>query len=88
LKRPLEITSQPVREKPVPNYGAVRVTAPYLNVRSGPDRDYTVITVIQQGNIYPVQAVAEGWHYIQLTDGKFDWMEQIHTTPADLEPNG
>jgi hypothetical protein len=78
----------PPRPAPVSPYGAISVTAASLNVRSGPGRQYNVITVIQQGDIYPVQANAPGWIYIQLPDGRFGWVEQIYTAPAASAPSG
>ena len=73
---------------PASPYGAVTVTAPTLNVRSGPGRQFSVITVIQQGDTFPVQANAPGWVYVQLPNGQFGWVEQRYTTPAASAPAG
>ena len=70
-------------------YGAVTITAPSLNVRTGPGREYNVVTVITQGGIYAVQATSPNWVYIQLPDGQFGWVERIYTAPASTPtPSG
>ena len=73
---------------PAPAYGSISITAAALNVRSGPGREHPVMTVIQRGETYPVQAIAPGWLYIQLPDGRFGWVEQMHTTPVATVPAG
>lgn len=73
---------------PATTYGAISVTAAALNVRSGPGLNYPVMTVIQQGEIYPVQATAQGWLYIQLPDGRYGWVQQAYTAPAATVPSG
>ncbi len=85
---PPSVVLPPTAPAPVSSYGAISVTAPSLNVRSGPGREYRVITVIQRGDIYPVQATAPGWFYIQLPDGRFGWVEQGYTAPAAAAPSG
>lgn len=70
-------------------YGAVTITAPSLNVRTGPGREYNVVTVIPQGGVYPVQATSPNWVYIQLPDGQFGWVERVYTAPASAPvPSG
>ena len=85
---PPTVVLPPASPAPAPSYGTISVTAISLNVRSGPGRGYNVITVIQRGDICPVQATAPGWLYIQLPDGRFGWVEQSYTTPAATVPSG
>ena len=85
---PSSVVLPPPATAPVSPYNAISVTAASLNVRSGPGREYNVITIIQRGDIFPVQTSAPGWLYIKLPDGRFGWVEQIFTTPAASAPSG
>lgn len=86
---PADLLPPPViAPTPAAPYGTISVTAPSLNVRSGPGRAYGVVAVVQQGDLYPVYATAPGWLYIRLPDGQYGWVEQAFTAPATASPSG
>ena len=68
--------------------GRVVVTAPRLNVRSGPGRGYTVIGVIDQGTSLDVAGNAPGWLYVDLGDGRHGWVQQAYTAALPASANG
>jgi len=76
-----------VRETPAATVsgGRVVVTAPRLNVRSGPGRGYAVINVVDQGAPLEVAGNASGWLYVNLGDGRHGWVQQTYT--AALMPS-
>jgi len=53
---------------------SVSVTAPLLNVRSGPGKKHPVIHQVHQGDILLVQGHAPGWFYVKLPSGEFGWV--------------
>ena len=61
----------------------VVVTAPLLNVRSGPGSNFPVISQVHQGDPLVVYGVAPDWLYVQLPGGgEYGWVMVIHTAPA------
>ncbi len=76
-----------VRETPAsaapesPSGDRVVVTAPRLNVRSGPAGSFAVITIIEQGAALEVHGSAPDWLYVRLGDGRYGWVQETYTTP-------
>jgi hypothetical protein len=64
--------------------GEVSVTAPVLNVRSGPTLGDPKIYQIHEGYILEIHGKSNGWLYVQLPNGEFGWVKSIFTRP--LEP--
>jgi hypothetical protein len=54
--------------------GKVSVTAPILNVRSGPAMHYPKIYQVERGYILEVMGKSDGWLYVQLPNGEFGWV--------------
>ncbi|MDY0311218.1 MAG: SH3 domain-containing protein [Desulfobacterales bacterium] len=73
---------------PVRSDDQVVVTAPRLNVRSGPGRSYEVISVIDQGTALEVAGSAPDWLYVDLGDGRFGWVQQTYTASLFASVNG
>jgi hypothetical protein len=66
----------------------VVVTAPRLNVRSGPGRGYAVIAVIDRGASLGVAGSAPDWLYVDLGDGRHGWVQQTYTVALSASANG
>jgi len=64
--------------------GEVSVTAPVLNVRSGPSLNDPKIYQIHEGYILEIHGKSNGWLYVQLPNGEFGWVKSVFTRP--LEP--
>jgi anaerobic selenocysteine-containing dehydrogenase len=64
------------------NGDRVTVTAPRLNVRSGPGSSFGVIAVVDQGAVLEVRGSAPDWLYTRLGDGQYGWVMEIYTTPT------
>ena len=64
--------------------GEVSVTAPVLNVRSGPSLGDPKIYQIHEGYILEIHGKSKGWLYVQLPNGEFGWVKSVFTRP--LEP--
>lgn len=80
-----------VREAPAAAEGSggqVVVTAPRLNVRSGPGKRYAVIGVIDQGTSLDVAGDAPGWLYVNLGDGRHGWVQRAYTAPLLASTSG
>lgn len=54
--------------------GQVSVTAPILNVRSGPDLSYPLIYQVHSGYILEIHGQSRGWLYVELPNGEFGWV--------------
>jgi len=63
--------------------GEVSVTAPVLNVRSGPSLNDSKIYQIQEGYILEVHGKTHGWLYVQLPNGEFGWVMSEFTRPVE-----
>jgi len=50
------------------------VTAPSLNVRSGPSMSHGVETVVPQGTNLTILGKRHGWYRVQLPDGTIGWV--------------
>jgi hypothetical protein len=92
VEAPREVTV--VRETPQANSAAavsgdrVMVTAPRLNLRSGPGTGFEVISVIVKDAVLEVRGSAPEWLYVRLSDGRFGWVQQVYTTPLDSPAQG
>ena len=71
---------------PVTDTGWVRVTAPNLNVRLGPERRHPVISRVYRGNILELHGRAPRWLYIKLPSGRFGWIVARHTVRVPHPP--
>jgi hypothetical protein len=72
-----------------PNVGEkVSVTAPLLNIRSGPGLNFPVVREVNQGEVLTVQGYAPDWLYVQLASGEFGWAMVKFTTPLAPPANG
>ncbi len=68
--------------------GRVMVNAQLLNVRNGPSYDFNVIGVVNRGDNLPVYGQAPGWHYVQLPDGSYGWVNDSYIVVAPSQPQG
>ena len=50
------------------------VTVSRANVRQGPGLTYRVLTTLPSGATFPVLSTQNGWHQIQLDDGREAWI--------------
>ena len=50
------------------------VTADYLNVRSGPGLNKSIIDVIEEGDSVVIVKTEDGWHKIQMGKDKYGWV--------------
>lgn len=66
----------------------VVVTAPRLNVRSGPGRGHGVIAVIDRGASLGVAGSAPDWLYVDLGDGRHGWVQQTYTVALSASTSG
>lgn len=57
----------------------VRVTAPLLNVRSGPGKQHRVLEQISKGNILTIKGNTRKWLYVELKDGTMGWVMKKYT---------
>jgi hypothetical protein len=77
------VVEAPISAQPAAQSGSqVTVTAPLLNVRSGPGMQFAVIRHARQGDTLTVQGNSPGWLYVKLSDGNFGWISEIFTAPA------
>lgn len=74
------------------------VTVPSLNVRSGPSKSNSVVTVINRGTDVTIVGKSNGWYKVQLADGTVGWVVAYgiglahqaptpSTTPAKVSSN-
>jgi len=68
--------------------GHVSVTAPTLNVRSGPGANQPVIYQVYQGNILAIYGYTPGWFYVKLPSGKFGWVMKKFTVKVSSPASG
>ena len=64
--------------------GEVSVTAPVLNVRSGPSLNDPKIYQIHEGYILEIHGKSDGWLYVQLPNGEFGWVKSVFTKPLEI----
>jgi hypothetical protein len=76
------VRETPAAEAPEDQEGAlVVVTAPRLNVRSGPGDGFEVIAVIDQGLSLEIRGSAADWLYVKMPDGRHGWVLETYTSP-------
>ena len=63
--------------------GEVIVTAPLLNVRSGPALHYPKLYQVERGYILDILGRSDGWLYVQLPNGELGWVMKDHTRRLD-----
>ena len=63
--------------------GKVSVTAPLLNVRSGPALHYPKIYQVERGYILDVIGRSDGWLYVELPNGELGWVMAEFTLRVD-----
>jgi len=56
----------------------VRVTAEFLNVRSGPGKRYKVVSQLFRGDVVEVGGIDGEWYYVRLANGLYGWIMQEH----------
>ena len=66
----------------------VSVTAESLNVRSGPNKTQSVITIIPRGTVMTIRGHAPGWLYVELDDGTCGWIMQGYTALLSQSSSG
>ncbi|MBU4277539.1 MAG: SH3 domain-containing protein [Proteobacteria bacterium] len=85
------VTSPPPPPVAAPSapQGTAVVTAPLLNVRTGPGENYPVITTVGQGYSLTIYGQSSGWLYVQAPSGQFGWVDQRFTNiPVSPTPSG
>ena len=55
------------------------VTAPRLNVRSGPGTHHPVIGEVQLNNVLDIVGSADGWWQVRLYSGRYGWVMGAYT---------
>lgn len=78
----------PVIPVPPPAMGKATVTAPLLNVRSGPGKGFKVLYQVSRGSILEIRGNAPGWYYVRLPNGQYGWVMTQFATPTALPANG
>lgn len=51
----------------------------WLNVREGPGTNYSILTKVYLGEIYPLIEEFSGWHKIELEDGQEGWISSQYS---------
>ena len=64
--------------------GNVLVTVSTLNVRTGPDIGYSLVSQIKEGSILELRGKSYDWSYVKLPDGRFGWVTSVFT--ESMEP--
>lgn len=83
------IVNAPIATQPSAQSGSqVTVTAPLLNVRSGPGMQFAVIRQTRQGDTLSVHGNSPGWLYVKLPDGNVGWVSETFTAPTAPPASG
>lgn len=65
----------------------VRLTGSYVNIRSGPGLNYSIITTLPRDTVLSFLGEASGWYKVQLKDGRQGWVSasyaQLVGGPSD-----
>lgn len=64
-------------------YAPAQVKEPYLNLKSGPGRNYPVIYIAEQSEWVDFASIRTSWYEIQTKDGHAGWVNQ-RDLPATL----
>jgi hypothetical protein len=59
--------------------GNVLVTVSTLNVRTGPDLGYSLVSQVKEGSILELHGKTNDWSYVRLRDGRFGWVTSVFT---------
>jgi N-acetylmuramoyl-L-alanine amidase len=62
------------------------VTVPALNVRSGPNKNDSIVTVAKRGTDVAIIAKSNGWYKVQLPDGTIGWVVAYGIGLANTAP--
>ncbi len=68
--------------------GSVLVTAPRLNVRTGPALYNPVISQVLQDEVLIIHGKSPGWLYVELPNGETGWVMEEFTAPLFEPANG
>ncbi|WP_258360212.1 N-acetylmuramoyl-L-alanine amidase [Moorella sulfitireducens] len=71
--------------------GKVRLTGSYVNIRSGPGLNYTIIDVFPRDTVLGLLGETAGWYRVQLSDGRQGWVSATYAEPVydnNLPGNG
>jgi hypothetical protein len=68
--------------------GSVVVTAETAEVREGPAPSYSVITVVEKGEVFVKQGRTGGWYYILINGDAFGWINgrAVGSTQGEVSP--
>ncbi|GEA17465.1 N-acetylmuramoyl-L-alanine amidase [Moorella sp. E306M] len=69
----------------------VRLTGSYVNIRSGPGLDYSIIDVLPRGTVLRKLGEMPDWYKVQLNDGRQGWVAAAYAQPVydnNLPGNG
>jgi hypothetical protein len=68
--------------------GSVVVTAETAEVREGPAASYSVITVVEKGEVFVKQGRTGGWYYILINGDAFGWINgrAVGNNQAEASP--
>ncbi|MFQ5441175.1 MAG: DUF6515 family protein [Thermodesulfobacteriota bacterium] len=79
------LTPPTVAEPSIAATGSVSVTAPRLNVRTGPALYNPVISQVLQDEVLNIRGKSPGWLYVELPNGELGWVMEEFTAPV-FEP--
>jgi hypothetical protein len=68
--------------------GNVTVTAPLLNVRSGPGMSFGVLDRVRAGENLAVMNRSGQWLYVRVPSGQVGWVLEPFTVATSLPPSG
>ena len=63
-------------------FGQVQVTAPELNIRSGPNLQGAVTGSLKKGDVLDVIESIPEWFYVRTPTGQYGWVVDRYTRPA------
>lgn len=64
------------------------VTASYLNFRSGPGTNYSVITGLSRGTKVTYVGYKSGWWQVRTSSGKLGYVDRKYLTPESVSKTG
>jgi len=66
----------------------VTVSVQRLNVRTGPGLNFSVVQVVNQGEVLEILGNAPGWLYVKFQSDRFGWVQEQYTAPVSAAPSG
>jgi hypothetical protein len=66
------------------SYAPAKVKSPFLNIRSGPGRNYPIIYIAERGELVDFTAIRTEWYQLRTADGHFGWAH-MSELPENLE---